>query len=170
MSDTCPSCGESISPNTVICLSCGTNLKTGEKLHTATSEQPDAEEEAPPTGRERFLMTLGEWFPGLFRAKVVIAAMLVALVGLAVMAFGAVLFTLGSVLAPMLVATGGAIIYTQGIVWLFDGEICLLNDALTNLEGNRLFVLVLCLAVPAVTLFAAMEYISDYWSAMGELF
>jgi hypothetical protein len=108
--------------------------------------------------------------PGLFRAKVVVAAVVVGLIGLATMAYGMVLFTLGSVLAPLLVATGGAIIYVQGIVWLFDGEVCLLNEALTNLDGNRLFVLTLCLAIPAVVLFAAMEYISDFWSAMGELY
>jgi hypothetical protein len=170
MSDTCPSCGESISPNTVICLSCGTNLKTGEKLHTETSGEPEVEEEAPPTGRERFLVMLGEWFPGLFRVRVVVAAVVVGLLGLATMAYGMVLFTLGSVLAPLLVGTGGAVIYAQGIVWIFDGEICLLNEALTNLDGNRVFVLALCLAIPAGVLFAAMQYVSDFWSAMGELF
>ncbi|NQT89059.1 hypothetical protein HQ560_19980 [bacterium] len=172
MSDICPSCHSSVSPNTVICLACGHNLKTGETLHTATTAEPDdaVEEESPPTGKERFLMILGEWAPGLFRAKVVVAAALVALLGLAVMVFGAVLFAMGSVLAPMLVATGGAIVYTQGVVWIFDGEICLLNEALTNMDGKRLFALALCLAAPVLVLFAAMDYISQYWSDMGKLF
>ncbi len=177
MSETCPSCKEPVTPSAVICLACGFNLKTGETLHTATTaeepdddEDDDVEEEVPLTGWERVLETLGAWVPGLFRPKVVVAAVLVAIVGLAVMALGATLFASGMVLAPLLVAVGGAVIFGQGVVWLFDGEICLLHDALTNLEGNQLFVLAICLAIPAITLFAAMDYVSQFWSIMSDVF
>jgi len=174
MSETCPSCRKPVTPDAVICLNCGFNLKTGEVLHTATStaepETDEAEQEAPLTGRERMFEILGQWVPGLFRPKVVVSALIVAAIGLAVMGLGATLFTSGMVLAPLLVAVGGAIIFAQGIVWFFDGEICLLHDALTNLEGNQLFVLTLCLAAPVITLFAAMKQISHFWSAMGDLF
>ena len=32
----CPSCGEGVDPSAVICINCGTNLKTGKRLATAT--------------------------------------------------------------------------------------------------------------------------------------
>lgn len=42
---TCPYCGEQIAPNATICISCGINLKTGEKLQT----QSTASRETRPT-------------------------------------------------------------------------------------------------------------------------
>src|SRR6185503_16408962 len=32
----CPACGEGVDPAAVICINCGTNLKTGKRLATAT--------------------------------------------------------------------------------------------------------------------------------------
>ena len=40
----CPSCGEGVDPSAVICINCGTNLKTGKRLATATVAA------APPMG------------------------------------------------------------------------------------------------------------------------
>ena len=55
----CPSCGNNIAADAVICVNCGTNLKTGKKLKTVSDktspeEKTKSEEpaESPPTDEE----------------------------------------------------------------------------------------------------------------------
>ena len=52
--NTCPKCGKQLGPNTIICMDCGINIKTGELLQAAVDpEGPDVEEESGPTFGEQ---------------------------------------------------------------------------------------------------------------------
>ena len=55
----CPSCGNDVAADAVICVNCGTNLKTGKKLKTVADEsspeektKPEEPAESPPTDDE----------------------------------------------------------------------------------------------------------------------
>ena len=41
----CPSCGAEVAADAVICINCGTNLQTGERLQTEATENEDESEE-----------------------------------------------------------------------------------------------------------------------------
>lgn len=42
----CPNCGNEVAPDAIICIGCGTNLKTGERIQTKMDDTPKPDKEA----------------------------------------------------------------------------------------------------------------------------
>jgi hypothetical protein len=154
-----------VTDETLICVECGINLKTGERLETRVADEAAG---GSPTGeRDRgdgedgvapapaapdpwpWAERVGAIFPGLFRPLTVVLALVMGAV-----AAGLALLCLGVVgMAPFTGITAGAvglIAYAQGVAWLMTGEVSLLSNCLVEFDGNRWFVFFAFLAAPFV--------------------
>ena len=50
----CPSCGQAMQPGTVLCMACGYNIATGQRMHTAVGGGDDGPKAAPGVPENRF--------------------------------------------------------------------------------------------------------------------
>ena len=151
---TCPACGEAIAAGAALCVRCGLDLRTGTAVHTSVgAEEEPEEDEAPPSLPLRVLTFVGEWLPGLLRPHVVALSIVVGLIGLGVLAFGLALLALGALITCFMAGAIGVIIYAQAAVWLLDGELTWLVEALTNLDGPRWALFFALLVLPFVSVF-----------------
>jgi len=148
----CWRCGTEYAADTVICVRCGIDLRTGETVGT------DADEEEKAPAPMRALLFIGELVPGLFRPVLLIVALLTAGVGLGVMWFSLLFLSWGGVLTACAVGAGGLIIYAQAVALVLNGSFCLLHEALAELDGRRWLLFFLLLSVPFVILFTVIGH------------
>jgi len=95
------------------------------------------EEEPSPGWAERTILVVGDWFPGLFRPLVLLAAVLAVLIGLGVMGLALFLLALGAVISAFPVGGMGLIIYAHGVAFLLTGQVALLHDSLADMESKK---------------------------------
>ena len=140
----------------VICLQCGLNRETGERAQTQVQTQPAQETPAPVeeeedeeeelTTADRVTVVIGEWAPGLFKPKVLIASTIVTLIGFALMWLTLYLIQQGTGMVAIMFAGFGLMVYSQALAWLLTGELQLLTDALADFDAYRwVLFLILCL-------------------------
>ena len=153
----CPACETVAPPGAVICVNCGLNLKTGTPTRIASVDDEPGEEEAPPSPPMRALMLIGEFAPGLLRPLVLIASLVVAVLGLGILAFGLALFAAGVLLSAFAVGAAGVIVYAHGIAWLLDGGLSWLPEALVDFDGPRWGIFFVLLLAPLVALFLLVK-------------
>ena len=148
----CPKCGARCQEDAVLCVRCGVNLRTG---LPARAHSNLADEEGLTTG-VRLMQWLGEWAPAVLRPWVLIASILVSLVGLAAMGLGLMLFIQWGVwISGIAIAAAGLIVYAHGPAWFLVGEICLIHDALMDLEGRKAYIFAALASLPVIIPLAA---------------
>ena len=155
----CPGCGSPLAPDTVICLECGMNLKTGQSVRAqrepaTPAAEEEAEEEEALTPAEKLCVLLGDWVPGIFRPSILIASIIVVLIGLGVMAGCVVLLAMRAVFLALILGAGGLIIYGQGLALLISGQFYLITDALAEFDGNKWCLFLILLLIPFGVIFA----------------
>jgi len=151
----CPSCGGYLAQGMVVCLNCGLNLDTGKRVATTTERAEDAEE--PPAPPTRAFLFVANLMPGLFRIKVLLLAVVMALAAFGVLGLGLFFMMLGVWLSAFAIAAGGVVIYGQAVAWLLDGELTLLSNALADFDGPKWWIFFGLLSVPLVVLFLLLR-------------
>ena len=150
----CPKCGHDCAAEAVLCVRCGTDLRTGRRLRTeveARSERPLAE----------LCRLAGEivrgYLPGLLRPGLLIFLALTAATGLALLGAALLMGIFGLILLAFPVGGMGLLFYLQALAWLIGGDWALLPEHLAGFgEGHWLLFLLLA-GLPFVLLFAAMK-------------
>ena len=151
MPRTCPHCGTDYPSETVICIHCGIDLRTGDALET------EADPVRGPSGGTRALQFVGDLMPGLFRPVLLIVALLVGCVGLGIMVFGWIIFTMGAIFPAVAIMAAGLVVYAQAIGWVLTGSFALLTECLTDLEGNQWLLFFIVFFAPFVLVFIALN-------------
>jgi len=147
----CPGCGEAYGTDVVVCVACGIDLRTGRRIQTvAETRLAPVEDEAPAEEERsllvRLLLFVGGLAPGLFRPRVLVLSIVVAVVGLAIMGFGVSILGVGAVIAAVAIMAAGLVVYAQAIAWVLAGGFCLLSEAMVDFDANQwttFFVIVL---------------------------
>ena len=157
----CSGCGSPMAADAVICLQCGMNLETGERAQTQVQAQPaqeapepEEEEEEELTTADRVTVVIGEWVPGLFKPKVLIASTIVTLIGLALMWLTLYLIQQGTGMVAIMFAGLGLMVYAQALAWLLTGELQLLTDALADFDAYRWGIFLILWLTPFGIVFA----------------
>ena len=161
MPQTCPKCGTDYADDTVICVPCGIDLRTGQSIpvDAATSPERESEDEDAPSVGLRALQVVGDFLPGLFRPALIIAALLVGCAGLGILGLGWILFTqVGALLAAVAVMAAGLVVYAQAIAWVLSGSFCQLNSALVDFEGKHWMLFFIILSLPFAAFFIALHF------------
>ncbi len=155
MPRTCPHCGTDYADDTVICVPCGIDLRTGEELQT------EADPVRGPSAPRQTLQFVGDLMPGLFRPVVLLPAILVACLGLGILVFGWILFASGIAITAVFVMAGGLIVYAHGIAWVLAGGFMLLQDALVDFEGKHWAVFFAFVSLPFIAFFTLLHLASQ---------
>ena len=157
----CPKCATEYPAETVICVWCGVDLRTGEAVATEVGEvrgpapSGEAAESQPGAGRT-LLRVVGGVVPGLFRPVFLVVSILVGCIGLGMLWFALVLFQVGGLFAAVAVGAGGLIVYAQGIGWILAGEFAMLHECLADLDGKQWMVFFVVVSAPFVVLVIAV--------------
>jgi hypothetical protein len=139
----------------VVCVNCGFNAATGERVSTST-ESGEREDERPAAPLRAFLF-VANLLPGLFRIKVLILSVVVGVAGWGVLGLALFFMQLGTWISAFAIGAVGVIIYAQAIAWLVDGELSLLSNALTEFDGIRWAIFFTLLAAPLVAFFLLLR-------------
>ncbi|MCY3024687.1 MAG: hypothetical protein NTW87_37420 [Planctomycetota bacterium] len=149
----CWKCNASYPADTVICVRCGVNLVTGEQTGGGASADGDA----APTRFGRLLNWLADTLPGLFRLRIVVAAVVVSLAAAFVFWLSLVLL-LAAPVSAFPIGAFGLIMYGQALAWLLSGEFTLIHVAMSEFRGKDWSNFVLLLFLPIVLGFAWMRH------------
>jgi sugar lactone lactonase YvrE len=166
----------------VICVKCGVNLVTGKELTTSLGgppQQPPAlapdpvPANAPPEiapaphefaqgGEEPrgggVVRWFGECFPGVFRPRVVVGAIILSLVAwIPAIVLASPAVTMASVegagLGQLMVIGLAVALFSQALAWLITGEYCLFSSAITEFTGRDWSNIAILNMIPVVLLF-----------------
>ena len=138
----------------ILCVQCGLNLKTGQRVDYDGLEDEAPEEEEGPSLPLRMLIFVGELLPGMFRPGILLFSIIVGIIGFGVMGLGIVIFELGAMLAGIAISAGGLVAYAQAIGMLLVGEAVFLSEALAEIDSRRWYLFFLILFAPfAVAIF-----------------
>jgi len=152
----CPNCGAVLAADAILCAKCGLNLEMGTASRRYwPEEEVHHQEEAPPSFAIKAVLFVGEWLPGLFRPKVLICSILCAIFGFATMGFCIAMMALGAMFAAFTIGAFGLIVYAQAIAMALTGEIAMLSDALTELNGAKWMLFFVILLAPILGFFEA---------------
>lgn len=144
----CPSCGTSWPPDTLLCVRCGVNLHTGERVGGPPPDKPP-EEEMPPD-------TWADVVPGLFTPRVLVISVVVLAMSLACFGLCILLLLAGVLMTAATAGAVGLILYAQAVAWILTGELQLLVNALADFDGRRWNAFFIALAVPLTLAFVAI--------------
>ena len=154
MSNSCPHCGTVYPPDTVICVKCGIDLRTGDELQT------EAEPEPRPSAIMTVLLFLGNLAPGVVRPMLLITSLLVAVIGLGIMVLGMHIFAMGAVFAAVAILASGLVVYAQAVAWVLFGNFAMLPECLAELDGNQWFVFFIIVLAPIAAFLIALHLAS----------
>jgi hypothetical protein len=141
----------------VVCIRCGTNLKTGMPM------QPVAEMdvEGELTAGERVLMWFGDWFPGLLRPLILLAALVTAVAGFFVIGLSLFILSLGGAISAFAIGAAGLVLWAQAVGWVMFGEWALLSEILAEFDGRRWTVFIVIVMLPITAAFAAANLLTE---------
>jgi len=148
---TCPHCGTDYPSETVICIQCGIDLRTGSELET------EADPVRGPSAGMQALQFVGDLMPGLFRPVLLIVALLVAVAGFGIMWLGLAIFFMGAVLGAIAIMAAGLVVYAQAIGWVLTGRFSMLSECLAELDRNQWPLFFVVLFAPIVLLLIAFN-------------
>lgn len=166
----CPGCGQQYEKPFVICVNCGLNIKTGQRLALQVGGQTTADDDADdidnldetdergPGVAWRALQWTAEYLPGLFRPVLLICAILLAALGLVIIVVGVFLMLSMVVLGSLAFLAVGSLAYAQAVSWVVYGGFELLTEALADFDSTRWFLWFVGLLLPGVTLFALIYF------------
>ncbi len=124
-------------------------------------EVVEEEEERPPNWAERAVLFVGEWVPGLFRPGVLIAAVFAAVIGLVVMGLCVFMFALGAVIIAFPIGGAGLLIYAHAVAFVLTGQVNLLHEALSELEGKKWLPFLTLVVAPIAGFVIWLQMIQD---------
>jgi hypothetical protein len=144
----CPFCGAERGPDTKFCTECGSRL--GAPSIGRPLPQPPQEEEQEVVGAARLLQWFMEYFPGIFRPKVLVLSILALVVALGVGILALVMALLGAVIPAMFIGGSAMVIYWTAVSWLLLGDLCMPSEALAEFNGTHWLIFALLAAAPVV--------------------
>ncbi len=159
MANTCPKCGTDYPSETVICVKCGVDLRTGEALET------EADPVRGPSPGMQALQFVGDLVPGLFRPALLITALLIGCVGLGILWFGWVLFGFGAIFGAVAIMAAGLVTYAQGIAWVLYGRFSFLPECLAEFNSNQWLLFVVVLFAPMAAFFILLSLAAEQAAA-----
>jgi hypothetical protein len=142
MPNTCPHCGTAYPSDTVICVKCGVDMRSGEELHTEADPVP-----RPPLAA-RVLLFFANLVPGFFRLKILIVALLACAIGVGVVLLGMHIFLMGAVFGGVAIMAAGLVVHAQAVGWILFGTFALLPECLAELDSNQWLVFILLVFGP----------------------
>jgi len=153
----CPECGQLLDPGVIVCLKCGFNLKTKEKMETVIHVDD------PTPFWLKFLRFLYDLMPGLFRPLMILSfvaciilSFILVYIGLLVISFGV------SILSGIAICSAALLVYAQGITFLLAGEFQLLKEALGDFSERQNWAFMILVFGPCAALLAAMFIIGKH--------
>jgi hypothetical protein len=158
----CPSCKAVWPGDAVMCVQCGTDLRTGGAYVPPAGDPPDVEE---PTERPGLLMRailwLGELAPGLFRVTIVLAV-LVLIAGAGFLGMVALsLFGMGVLFGAIAVGAMAMTAYAQAMALLLAGEFRVLSSAMVDFTSQQWTLFLLLVLVPVIVPLALFRVIAE---------
>lgn len=153
----CPACKRPVKDGAAICIDCGYNLLTGDRLST---EYTNPEDLLP--AYVKALHYVCEVFPGLFSPLILIAFLVT--IAAAVIAFlvGLALIGMGVMMTGIFVCAAGGMIYAQGLCFLFAGSLSYYKKALADFTSTQDYWFWTMLLSPFITAFIIMVYIGKH--------
>jgi hypothetical protein len=161
MPNTCPKCGTDYPSETVICVKCGVDLRTGEALET------EADPVRGPSPGMQVLQFVGDLVPGVFRPGLLITSLLVGCIGLGILWFGSVLFGFGAIFGAVAIMAAGLVVYAQGIAWVLYGRFSFLPECLAEFNGNQWMLFVVVLFAPMAAFLVLLNLAAGQAGAPG---
>jgi hypothetical protein len=126
------------------------NRATG-RMAEPTVVVEDEDEAEQPSRRLRFVMWTAEYLPGLYRPLVLIAAIMLAIVGLGITLMGVVLLVgFFVIFSSICIIAVGSLAYAQAVAWVLWGELGFLPDQLTEFDEVRWTLWFVGLVTPGV--------------------
>jgi hypothetical protein len=167
----CPQCGKEYGRNAVVCTECGVDIDTGERFSAEIGEdeiEEEVEEAGPGSVGRQMLIYFAEVFPGLARPVLVLFSILIALIGLVLLALGLTwLFATGDFITGMTMGGVGLVLYAQGAAWVLTGEYFVLKSALAELDSARWQVFFVLMILPFGAFMFAMKQIAAWMQSKG---
>jgi len=159
----CPNCRTVLAAHAILCSRCGLNLETGRASRGHWPEEKEVvEEKEPASFGMRAVLFLGEWVPGLFRPRVVIFSVLCTAVALALLWLCTFIFMLGAIIGAMPIGGFAIMCYAQAIAMILTGEIALLSDLLSELNGTKWLIFFVVLLSPILSVFQLFRRLLGY--------
>ena len=149
----CPNCQNLLDPGTAVCIRCGYNLETGERLET----QIHKVDETPAW--LKFLRFMYDLMPGLFRPLMIIAFILCLLLSIILAWLGLVVLGFGIVFSGIAICSASLIVYAQGVAFLLAGEFQILKSALVDFTERQMTAFIVLVFGPCALIVLVMVLI-----------
>jgi len=153
----CPYCGARLDSDTVLCVKCGRNLESGERVNTRIEVEEERKAEGDDESQGFMLRTLDAYVPGVFSLKVIICSVFCFVLALGFL--GATLFfaMLGALFTTVAAGAVALILYGTAVTWMLSGYVALLTENLLDLDGRRWTLFVILVFGPVVGVCALMS-------------
>ena len=152
----CPSCQKLLDPGVIVCVRCGFNLKTKQKMETVIHI-----DDGSPIWL-KFLRYVYDIMPGLFRPLIVLSFLVCIALAITLVFLGLMVIAMGVFFSGIAICSGALMVYAQGVALLLAGEFQLLKSALVDFKEKQMWVFVLMVFGPCGLLLAAMFIIGKH--------
>ena len=154
----CPACGYLISADSVICINCGHNFKTGTPV---VDPETNIYEENTPIWL-KMLQLVAEYFPGLFRPVTLIMFILCVCASIFLVFLMLFVLAMGAFLGGIGIGVAAFTIYAQGVSFLMSGSLESLKSSMIDFSGGRMELFLLISFAPVIIIFLAMFTIAKF--------
>lgn len=151
----CPRCGKTMGRNVVICVDCGINIETGQRLGARVSveeaEEPDETEETVEAAGfvQRWAAYFHAVFPGMRNPLLVSVSVLVMVMGVGFLAFGLVLALVVIVPFEGVAISGvGLVLWAQAWGWVMVDEWSVMPDTFLDFDEERWWAFAILMVLP----------------------
>ncbi len=146
----CPNCQFLLEPGVVVCIKCGFNLKTKQKMETVIHI-----DDGSPAW-VKFLRYVNDIMPGIFRPLIVLSFLLCIAAAFFLAILGLMIIGMGVFLSGIFVCSGALMVYAQGVALLLAGEFQLIKSALVDFTERQMWIFMLMVFGPCGLLLLAM--------------
>ncbi|HBC85474.1 MAG TPA: hypothetical protein DCZ94_00825 [Lentisphaeria bacterium] len=152
----CPECQQLLEPGVVVCIKCGFNLQTKQKMETVIHIDD------PTPIWLKFLRFMYDLMPGLFRPLIIFSFLACIALAIFLMFMGLMVISMGVFLSGIFICAGALMVYAQGVAFLLAGEFQILKSALVDFTERQTWVFVLLVFGPCGLLLSAMFIIGKH--------